>query len=328
MNSLKTGITNTFVILLIGALACFFLGVVPGAAAGALIGLLFHATVYGATIGAAIFSLVVAWRTAYWYVQGFRLQTIGYIPPGPSTLERIIYVRLCRGILRLALGPIKFIGSENAHYEGRLAVTPNHQHGFDFLVARVAVPFAFRQIGAAKEVKGWRSGLAAFAGTFAVPVMGGKATDHNAGELVILNCAKMLVQSPRRRMLMFVQGKLVYDNVLRPEDFRTGNIRMLHKVHELTNEDPADLPIAIHYWERCDCLKPTLFRRSMVWLFTKLFPDYGSGPKYGATVVIGKPIPLSTLPEDPRAAIEQVRVAMDGLLDIAKANTPARAKTK
>jgi len=317
---------NTIVLLvsaLIGALA----GCVPGAALGALIGAPFDATILGAEIGAALGALLVGGRTAYWYVQGFRLQHIGYIPPGPSTFERILYYWLCRSVLRIVLGPIKFIGRENAHFEGRLAVLPNHQHGFDFLAVRAAVPWAFRQIGAAKEVKSWRAGPAAWSGTFAVPVMGGKATDHAGGELVIDNCAKMLVQSPRRRMLMFPQGKLVYENVLRQEDFRTGAMRMMRKVFIITNgEALAALPIAIHYWELCDCEAPNIGRRFMVWLWGKCFPDYGNGPKYGATIVIGKPIVFSTLPEDPRAAIEQVRLVLQDLLEQAKAATPKRAK--
>jgi hypothetical protein len=39
---------------------------------------------------------------------------------------------------------------------------------------------------------------------------------------------------------------------------------------------------------------------------------------YGATVVIGKPIDARTLPADPRAAIEVVRLAIQALLDQAQ----------
>jgi 1-acyl-sn-glycerol-3-phosphate acyltransferase len=231
-----------------------------------------------------------------------------------------MYRWACRIIARIALGPVKVIGAENAHFDGRLLILPNHQHGMDFACARLGIPFSFRQIGAAKEVKGWRAGPSAGAGAFAVPVMGGRSTDPAASQLVIENSAKLLKQRRHRKVGMFPQGKLVWDNILRPEDFRTGAMRMLRLVWEDTGHEPlAVLPVAIYYWPTAKNV--TLYRRFMVWLWKKLFADYNSQPKYGATVVVGKPIEFASLPENPRAAIEMVRVTIEGLLDQAVAAT-------
>jgi 1-acyl-sn-glycerol-3-phosphate acyltransferase len=319
MSKLKEIIGNILGTLVFEALAAVFVAL-PAAALGASIGVLFGMAGLGALWGAAVGGLYGAGRMFYWYIHGWRLQKIGYLPPEPSKLEKAIYLRLCRGIARIALGPVKIIGSENAFFDGRLVILPNHQHGMDFSTGRIGIPFSFRQIGAAKELKGWRAGPAAMAGGFAVPVMGGKSTDHAASQLVIENTAKLLKQNRRRKLGMFPQGKLVWDNILRPEDFRTGAMRMMRLVWDDTGHEPlAVLPVGIYYWP--NCAHPTLFRRFMVWLWSRFFSDYNSQPKYGATIVVGKPIDFGTLPENPREAIEQVRLAIQALLDQAIAAT-------
>src|SRR5262249_4249761 len=108
---------------------------------------------------------------------------------------------------------------------------------------------------------------------------------------------------------------LHYDNELRPEDFRTGAVRIMHRVDELTNHEPIyALPVALHYWSEPNA--PGMLRRALGRLAVKV--ELGNAPKYGVTVVIGKKILLTELPQDPREATEFLRCKIQELLDQAK----------
>ncbi|HEY9713733.1 MAG TPA: hypothetical protein V6C72_09695 [Chroococcales cyanobacterium] len=263
------------------------------------------------------------WRLIFWTREGKKLQKSGYIPPAPTIIGRVSYGLLCKFFARLLLGPIQVIGKENASGRGRTAILPNHQHIADFAVVRAALPYGYRQIGAAKEVKGIRAPFAAYFGTFAVPVMGGKSNQgHGAALAAIQACARVLIQR-LAKLLMFPQGKLVFDNVLRAEDFRTGCMRALGlAAEEVGRENLFIQPMAINYW------KPTgnesLLRRLYFRAWSKFGAAAGSKPRVGATVVLGKLIPFSDFPTNPHEAIQVYREHLQTLLDQAIEATPAQ----
>ena len=129
---------------------------------------------------------------------------------------------------------------------------------------------------------------------------------------------------------------LVFDNVLRPEQFRTGATRILQKALKEIGDQPLYvLPLGDSLQSRrqgCDApdqgsmhgIGLKAFRR---WKDYELIKNEdGSKTKkprvfttYGATCVIGKPIDVRSLPEDPRLAIEVIRLAIQALLDQAQA---------
>lgn len=266
-------------------------------------------------------ALLALKRMLYWRRQGENLQEIGYIPPAPTWIERRIYYWLSRVLLRVVLGPIKVLGQENTRFDGRLVILGNHQHGLDFITLRAALTRRINYwiLGAAKEATGKRKAIAAFISTIVVPAVNGKSIGHS--DVVIQNLAHLLANNRNAKVLLFPQGKLVLDNVLQAPDFRTGAIQVMALVDKLTNHDKlAALPVVVHYWTECE--RPTLLRRSMISLWLKTFGSYNTSPKYGATVIIGKPIPFSELPEEPRDAIEHVCTTMQALLDEAKNQSP------
>lgn len=254
-------------------------------------------------------------RLRFWIREGKKMRTAGYLPPEPSWVGKFFYAALTRVGSRIACGPITVIGRENADFNRRLAITPNHQHGLDFAVIRVAMPWAYRQIGALKEVARLpgMATISAWVGTFSVPVQEGKA---GLGGLAAINaCSRIIAQSRHSKLLMFPQGKLVFDNVLRQKDFRTGAVRAMQAAQEkiTDGEAPAFLPVAIYYHPATRA--STVFRKTMNWLWRKFLSGYTSGPVCGATIVIGKPIPITELPTDVREATEVLRVKIQGLLD-------------
>jgi 1-acyl-sn-glycerol-3-phosphate acyltransferase len=310
MQRLGSLLMLTLGLTVIFAVAAAIIGL-PAGAIGAVVGWPFHATIAGAKIGAAFGASVAVLRLGYWYWHGRRLQGPGYIPPHPSKLEDVIFVWLCRRLLRAIIGPIRVVGLEHARaLKGRALILPTHPHGLDFMAVRVAMPFPYRTIGAASQIGVLNSGLAAFSGTIAIPTVAGKAVGNTSA--VIDGSAHMLAQDGDARELIFPQGLLHPDNELRPEDFRTGAVRIMQQVDELTDHAPfSALPVALYYWEEPNA--PGWLRRRLARLTVKV--ELTDAPKYGVTVMIGEPILLSDLPHDPREATEFLRCKIRELLD-------------
>ena len=212
---------------------------------------------------------------------------------------------------------MKVVGRHNERYDGRLLIGPNHTFNLDFAVTRVAVGCHYTQVAKHDEVKGKRALPAAWVGTIAAKVDGGVAA-RGKGNAVVEAAAHYLASTRLARLLIYPQGKLVEDNVLRSEDFRTGAARSLNQAaDQLDNEQPlAYLPVALHY--KRDRADATLFHRFVemvaqvvpplrkfrVWVDSTRAEDGSKVVRkrrhYGATVVVGKPVPVSALPEDPR----------------------------
>lgn len=274
-------------------------------------------------------------RVAYWFRQGRKLQTSGYMPPSSTRIARMFYKAACHAITFLGVGPVKVIGRENAKFIGRGLILPNHQFALDFAVIGKATPFSFRQLAKAKEVKNPIMGaIAAWIGTVGVQVEGGKSQSAGGGQAVIDAGAKILAKSSGARMLLFPQGKLVYSNVLKEEDFRTGATRILNTTVELVGINGLyALPVAVHY--KRDRKDATRFHRLVNalgfkgfrrWKDFELVPN-ADGTKtkedrtfttYGATVVIGKPIAMADLPTEPREAIKVIAAEIQALLTVAE----------
>ena len=272
----------------------------------------------------------VVGRTCYWFYQGGKLQRTGYMPPPSTRFARWFYKMACHTITHLGVGPVKIIGTENAKFIGRGLILPNHQFALDFAVIGKATPFSFRQVAKAKEVKNPIMGaLAAWIGTVGVQVEGGKS-QGGGGQAVIDAGAKILAHSAGARMLLFPQGKLVFDNKLVTEDFRTGATRILNSTVALVGSDGLYvLPMAVHY--KRDRKHATRFHRFMNaigfkgfrrWKDFELVPN-ADGTKtkvdrifttYGATVAIGKPMAVKDLSSDPRAAINTIAAEIQRLL--------------
>lgn len=278
--------------------------------------------------------LFVYKRFSFWKGEAKKLLDGGYLPPPPTFLARLFFKLVTRLIVFLVVGPVNVRGRKNARYDGRLLIAPNHTFQMDFAVTRTALPCHYTQIAKAAEVSGARAIFAAWVGTIAAKVEGGAATPGQ-GAAVVKAAANYLASDGHTRLLLFPQGKLVYDNILRPEDFRTGAARSLKMAVEQlgSGENVALLPVAIHY--KRDPKNASYFQR-FVGLLARVIPplrkfrswvDVTKNPdgtktvtkfvNYGATVVIGEPIPFSELPENPHQSSQIMRAKIQELLDSA-----------
>ncbi|MBA3993814.1 MAG: hypothetical protein C0469_09830 [Cyanobacteria bacterium DS2.3.42] len=286
-------------------------------------------------LAVAALGLYVAKRYSFWKGEAKKLLQGGYLPAPPTFLARLFFKFATRLITFLVVGPVKVIGKKNARYNGRLLIAPNHTFQMDFAVTRTALPCHYTQIAKQAEVQGARALIAAWVGTIAAKVEGGTAKPGQ-GAAVVKAAAAYLASNVHTRLLLFPQGKLVYDNVLRAEDFRTGAARtMAMAVEQLgEGENVALLPVGIDY--KRDPKNASYFQR-FIGALARVIPPLGKfrtwvdvtrnpdGTKtvtkfrnYGATVVIGEPIPFASLPTDPHECSQFMRAKIQELLEQAQ----------
>lgn len=285
----------------------------------------------------------IGFRLYHWYKEGQKLQVSGYMTEGSTKIARWTFKAVCWVGTRLLVGPLWIRGQENTSYKGRGLVLPNHRITWDFGVVGKAVPYGYRQLSKAAEIKNpVIATLAAWIGTVGVQVEGGKSQD-GSGNAIVETGAKILANSSGSRLLLFPQGKLFYDAKNEPESYRTGATRMMHRAAEIVGDAPLFVqPVGIHYIT--DKREATMFQRITYPMGMQLIrtfryvdqavdtegkPLFKDGKPvwdkkkkkmvlYGAVVVIGKPIPYADLPKDPREAIEYIRVRIVAAVEEAK----------
>ena len=299
------------------------------------------------TAGTAL-GLFILFRAAYWFNEGRKLQVSGYMTPPSTKLARWTFKLIANVGTRLLVGPVQVFGKENARFQGRALVLPNHMITWDFGVVGKAIPFSYRQLSKAAEIKNpFVATVAAWIGTVGVQVEGGKSQD-GGGQAVVDTGAKILTYSKGSRMLLFPQGMLIYSGDIGPKTFRTGATRMLQQAAAQIGDEPLyALPVAIRY--KTHRQEATWFQRLTYALGMKLIRTFRYSEKalgedgqpimndgkpvyvkksmvlYGATVAIGKPIAYKDLPADPRQAIECIRRSIESMLQEIDARKPVKA---
>ena len=83
----------------------------------------------GLIVVAIALAVFVGVRGYYWYCEGKKLQTSGYMTPASTKLARWTFKAVANVGTRLLVGPVTVIGRENSFYKGRGLVLPNHEIG-------------------------------------------------------------------------------------------------------------------------------------------------------------------------------------------------------
>jgi 1-acyl-sn-glycerol-3-phosphate acyltransferase len=254
-------------------------------------------------------SAYISYRIFFWINEGQKLQSTGYLPPAPSIFGRSLLRLLSRIGCCLFVGPIKVVGEENISINERLVVISNHQFRLDFMVLTCALPYSFRHLAKAEEVRGWRAPLAALTGHFAVDVEYGRAKS-GLGSLAVDTCVRVLTHDIDNRLLIFPQGKIVAENKLTADDFRTGVMRAAQIAMEKMPYSLISIqPVAIQYQR--DPEQAAFLSQ----LAAKLgLRNFDGVTNYGATVTIGKQILITQLPNDVKQATQTLRIEIQNLL--------------
>ncbi len=246
-------------------------------------------------------------RLIYWIRQGRKMTVSGHLPPEPTWLARLTLGFGSRVLTFLGVGPVKVIGAENAAYRGRMIIAPNHQFELDFAMVRRALGYSFRFMTHTHQLRGVQGILGAWTG--AVPV---EPEKKGGGDAAVNAAVNLLASDPRAKLLMFSQGKLVRDNIIRPEDFRWGIAKIAKKTAAVCADDEvAILPVAILYHRD---------PRDKHWTHLFLAPlrRWFGYLNFRGTVVVGEPVLIKDLPEDPSEATACIRERIARLLAIAR----------
>ena len=299
----------------------------------------------------AIVTIAGVIRLAQWYSfwkkHAVKFVDSGYTPPRAGLLSELCFAAACRFVTFMTVGKVLVYRRRKVPTDGRIIFAANHQLPCDFAMVRAASGRHFRMLTASGELGGLFGVLSAWFGVISVAFK--QKSDGAAAEQACVNAVAEL----NGAIGIFPQGALLPENVLKKTEFRPGCVRMAAKASALSGEDVLIVPIAIHYirdsakadwthrflkgfrsrflgmrnprhWdadfkidetqlgesERAELLarreaKLKEYRRSKV-------------TNYGGVVVVGNPIPASTLPTDPLEAIEVVRQEMAALLEIAE----------
>lgn len=268
---------------------------------------------------ASLFLLVCALglvRAAHWISEGKKLQQPGYMTPKVSWWARATRLILGRIAMYFRVGRLIIIGKENLDYSGRLLMLPNHQIEKDaVLVTAIFGTKHFRFLMAINQITALRAPFAAWLGAIAVH------HERNPAASVRTSIAALKAE-PNSSFVVFPQGKLIRDNVLKREEFFSGAL-MIGKHANKKSELPfAALPIGIYY-DR-DPKHATLLFKTARLFGIRWFSDWFDETTYGATVVFGKPIPLSELPNDLEEATDVIFAEIVALTARAEAETRRR----
>lgn len=265
---------------------------------------------------AGVFLLVLAFATArvrFWISEGKKLLEPGYQTPRVSFWARLTRLVVGRIAMYLRVGRLIVIGKSNLKYNGRLLLMPNHQIEKDAVVVTTVFGLMhFRFLMAINQITGLRAPFAAW--------LGGIAVHHDRNPSASVRTAiNALKAESDSSLVVFPQGKLVRDNVLRRDEFFAGAL-MIGKLAGKKSELPfAALPVGIYY-DR-DPKHATLLFRIARALRIRWFSDWFNETTYGVTVMFGRPIPLADLPDDLDEATTRVFEEIRTLSEFAEAET-------
>jgi 1-acyl-sn-glycerol-3-phosphate acyltransferase len=250
----------------------------------------------------------LAYRVRFWVREGNKLvEQPGYVTPRAPMFARITRLIAFNFMCRRYIGPIKRIGSEHMKDERRLIILINHQTERDVLIIPTTLRLrVVRALMAVTQIFGIRKPAAAWMGVIAV--------HHDKNPSAALRgMIKILQKDEDSDCIVFPQGQLIRDNVLKREQFFDGALMIAKKTAEKSKRPVAVLPAAIAY-DR-DPSHATWLQRLLEGLGWKNFRHFYGETMYGAAVAFGKPIPVEELPDDYKAAMTLV---FDRIVDLSK----------
>jgi hypothetical protein len=250
----------------------------------------------------------LAYRVRYWWREGKKLvEQPGYVTPRAPMFARIVRLIAFKFMAWRYIGPIKRIGSHYMKDERRLIILINHQTERDVLIIPTSLRLrVVRALMAVTQIFGIRVPAAAWMGVIAV--------HHEKNPSAALRgMIRIMQQDEDSDAIVFPQGQLIRDNVLKREQFFDGALMIGKKTAEKSKRPVAFLPAAIAY-DR-DPAHATWLQRLLEGLGWKGFRDFYGETMYGAAIAFGEPIPVEQLPNDYKAAMT---VVFDRIVELSK----------
>jgi 1-acyl-sn-glycerol-3-phosphate acyltransferase len=221
----------------------------------------------------------------------------GFLAPPPTVRATRLLVRVCKVLLFIQVGRMKVIGEENLeNLPGPCIVTPNHPHSADVIV----MPLVYKRPARYMAAQGVMTAFGGFGALIAGP-MGGFCVDITPGNGGPAHDASVKIVTNNELLNMFPEGHTHLEG--RMGVMKKGAIRIGKEAAAKLGKEVYLIPSFLRYGRYPG---PWINKITPPWdyAFLMAFAWYF---RSGVTVTIGKPIPVSELPEDLDEAIEFLR---------------------
>ncbi len=240
-------------------------------------------------------ALLIAWlgqkaiqRVRFWQDETKKVQAGGYVPPRPNFIHALLMRSFCICFGFIEVGPIKIIGKERMPKKGPTIIAPFHMDAGDAsIVSHLLGIRPMYYLIRTTEVQGWRGYMAAATGAIAVDeeTQEGRSKAFKAAINALAN------GGPNVCMVIFPQGQLVPDQVVRRLDFKSGTMAIAKIAARKRKEPIWIVPVGTYY--KTDPQNSTMFQRLIESMGFSKFRNLFAQKNYGAVAIVGKPFKVS-----------------------------------
>ncbi len=226
----------------------------------------------------------VSARVRFWQMETAKVQKGGYVPPAPHLIHALIMRSFCVLFGFLEVGPIKIIGKDRLPKKGAMIIAPFHTDAGDApIVSHLLGTRPIFYLIRTTEVQGWRGYICAATGAIAVD----EETQEGRSKAFKAAINALAGGGPDVCMVIFPQGELVPDQVVRRHEFKSGTMAIAKIAARKRKEPIWIVPVGMHY--KTDPSMATLFQKSIEKLGFSKFRNLFGHKNYGAVAVVGKP---------------------------------------
>lgn len=235
-----------------------------------------------------LFASAIRGRHEFWSAEVLKVREGGYVPPEPYFLTNILCRFVCFTLGFLEVGPIKIVGKERLPAHGPRIIAPFHIDAGDASIVSALIGISpMYYLIRTTEVLGYRGWIATMTGAIAVD------EESQEGRTRAFKAAVTAVSSggPHAQLVIFPQGQLVPDEVIRRRDFKSGTMTIAKICARKRKEPIWIVPVGVHY--KTDPAQATLFQKIVQGLGFKKFRNLFGHQNYGAFAVVGKPFKVT-----------------------------------
>jgi 1-acyl-sn-glycerol-3-phosphate acyltransferase len=227
-------------------------------------------------------------RIEFWSAEVLKVRNGGYVPPEPYFLTNLLCRSVCYTLGFLEVGPIKIVGKDRMPKSGPRIIAPFHIDAGDASIVSSLIGISpMYYLIRTTEVLGFRGWIGAMTGAIAVD------EETQEGRTRAFKAAVTALSSggPDAQLVIFPQGQLVPDEVIRRRDFKSGTMTIAKICARKRKEPIWIVPVGVHY--KTDPAESTLFQKAVQRLGFKKFRNLFGHQNYGAFAVVGKPFKVT-----------------------------------
>lgn len=231
-----------------------------------------------------LISCAIEARRQFWATEVLRVREGGYVPPEPYILTNLLCRFVCFTLGFLEVGPIKIVGKDRLPKQVPRIIAPFHIDAGDASIVSALIGISpMYYLIRTTEVLGYRGWIATMTGAIAVD------EETQEGRTRAFKAAVNALSSggPNAQLVIFPQGQLVPDEVIRRHEFKSGTMAIAKLCARRRKEPIWIVPLGVHY--KTDPSESTLFQKIVQGLGFKKFRNLFGHQNYGAFAVVGRP---------------------------------------